>query len=57
MMVISIIISQGTISIPESRLLTIMLEALPGSSFTVQPRNDDSVLRSRSRRRTATGLI
>jgi hypothetical protein len=52
MMVIPDIISQATISIPESRLLTIILEALPGPSFTVQPRNNDSVPHSRSRRPT-----
>jgi hypothetical protein len=57
MMVIPDIISQATISIPESRLLTIILEVLPGPSFTVQPRNNDSVLRSRSRPATSTGLI
>ena len=57
MMVIPIISSKATISIPESRPLTIILKVLPGPLFTVQPRNNDSVLRCRSPRPTSTVSI
>jgi hypothetical protein len=52
-----IITSAATISMPESRTLTIILEVLPGPSFTVQLRNNGSALRYRSPHLTFTGLI